>query len=830
MAARSKVKTPANGGRQPAGVAATALDADAIRARTEAVLAEPLYWFPVRHHSPAVARALETAILDRRPEVIFIEGPHEANDLIPHIVDEKTKPPIAIYSSYRDDKNVLGLAGIESPAADIPPRFACWYPMLAYSPEYVALQAASKIEAKAVFMDLPHSALIKPAAPAATAPTAAKPKDKPAAGHTVEVEDERLIIESGFYQQLAKAAGYRSWQEAWDSLFEAREFTGPEELRRELAAFCCAVRATTAPGRVDTDGTRERERFMLRTIRQTLKAEKIKPEKAMVVCGGFHLFLDRDDLHMPPDPPEGTVYMTVVPYSFFRVSELSGYAAGNRAPQYYQLTWDMHREGRPADALVEYIVSVLKQTRREGEPLSSADAIAVSQHALMLGRLRGRPVPILDDIHDALITCCCKGDPADEGVVLRKAMDTVDIGTKIGRVTPALGRLPIVNDFYAQLDDLELGEVLGKEKRLIVDLDKRQEADARRSVLLHRLKFLGVPLGEMTESPSGDYATGLIFREKWALRWSPQTEPSLVEQNLYGDTIEAAALNRLREALARDEAHAGQTCRRLVESLDMDLPNLVRQAEDACSRAIDADDRFVSLCQALTSLTVIDRYAVFRNLRRDVLDDLITRSFNRACFALPGVANVPEDQQKAVVEALLALAEVVLRGDREGLDRHVFSQYVRQAAKVSTVPFLRGIFLGALAELREMTPDDLAAEVSALAKAPVEHMVTAGDFLDGIMAVSRTSILLGADSLIGALDELLRAAEWEPFLVMLPRLRAAFERLHGRQRDSLAERVAARYGLAEAESLTELRTSVGAAARIAKIDKQVAEIMAKWDF
>ena len=58
-------------------------------------------------------------------------------------MDAKTRPPVAIYSSYRDDDNVLGLAGIESPAADIPARFACWYPLLAYSPEYVAMAAAN---------------------------------------------------------------------------------------------------------------------------------------------------------------------------------------------------------------------------------------------------------------------------------------------------------------------------------------------------------------------------------------------------------------------------------------------------------------------------------------------------------------------------------------------------------------------------------------------------------------------------------------------------------------------------------------------------------------
>ena len=811
--------------------ASRTLEAGTIRAQVDAVLADDVYWFPVRHHSPAVSRHLEAAIHARRPKILFIEGPFEANDLIAHILDAKTKPPVAIYSSYRDDNNVLGLAGIASPAPDIPPRFSCWYPLLAYSPEYVALAAANKLGAQTVFMDLPHYALIrKKNAGLAEQPAPGSPGEKPPSTHAVAQETDKLIVESGFYQRLAEVAGYRSWDEAWDSLFEIRDFVDFEEFRRELATFCAAARATSVPQRVAEDGTLERERFMRQTIAGTLRAKKIKPEHAVIVCGGFHLFMDHDDPQPPPEPPSGTVFTTVVPYSFFRVSELSGYGAGNQAPQFYQTSWDLEREGRKDDLLVEHIVAVLRQGRKEGEALSSADAIAIREHAVMLAGLRGRPRPVLQDIHDAIMTCCCKGDPADEGTNLLKAIDAADIGVKIGRVTPALGRLPVVNDFYAQLDDLGMGEALGKEKRVTHDLDKREEPAAKRSVFLHRLRYLKVPLGELVEAPRADFATGKIFREKWALRWNPQVEAALIEQNLYGDSVEAAALARLEEDLAREELHAGHTCERLVRAIDMDLPHMIQEVEKACAKAIDNDTRFASLSQALSHLAVIDRYAVFHNLRRDLLGDLIVRCYDRACFAIPEVASVPEDQQQDVVNALLTLAEVIQRSERKELDRALFVENVRKAAEQSGVPFLRGVFLGMLTELREMTAEQLASELSALAQAPVEKMVTAGDFLDGILAVSRMSILIGADALIGAIDELLRAAEWEAFLVMVPRLRAAFERLHDRQRDALAARVAERYGLKEKESITELRASVAAVALISRIDQQVAAIMKKWDF
>jgi hypothetical protein len=803
------------------------LDAEAIAAEAERVLADDLYWFPVRHHSPAVAHHVQRAILERKPKVVFLEGPAEAQELLPFVVDAKTKPPVAIYSSYRDDDNVLGLAGIASQAADIPARFASWYPLVAYSPEYVTLQAAKRIKADVVFMDLPHYAQIS-AGPQEPEQAEGDSPNPSSATH----DSDQLLFASGFYQQLAETAGYRNWAEAWDTLFELDAHNGEtERFRRELAVFCAAARRTSPRSRLELDGTLARERFMLQTIHATMNVRKLKPSECMVVCGGFHLFLDRNDPEPPPALPPGTVYTSVVPYSYFRISGLSGYGAGNRAPQFYQTSWELALAGRADDLLAEHVVAVLKRARREGEHLSSADAISVSQHARMLARLRGRSAPVLDDIHDALITCCCKGDPAEEGIPLRRAIDAVDVGTKLGTVTPELGRLPLVNDFYALMDELQFAEVMSKEKRQSVQLDKREDFDARRSSFLHRVMFLNVPLGKLVDSTTSELASGMLFRERWDLRWSPQVEAELVERNLYGDTIESAALAQLEVDLAKHAGHAGEMCERLVWSVNMDLPGAVQRAEQSCGQAIDEDSRFASLCDALTHLTVIDRYAEYRGLVRDQLADLIVRAYDRSCFALPSAANVPEQEQNEVVEALRSLAEVVIRDEKvRGLDRNLFQQSVRSAASQTNVAFLRGAFLGMLAEMRDIPPEELAAEVSALARAPVDKMVTAGDLLDGIMAVSRSSLLLGAESLMAAIDELLQAADWEAFLVMVPRMRAAFERLHERHVASLAECVARRYGLAEDVSLTELRTSVGAAALFARIDAEVAKIMTEWEF
>jgi hypothetical protein len=153
-----------------------ALDLDALRARVDQVLDEDLYWYPVRHHSPAIAGQIADCIRRRRPKVVFIEGPFEAQEMIDYLVDPKTRPPVAIYSSFRDD----AAAPATERQGSGPPRYSAWYPLVSYSPELIAMQAAKDVGAKAVFMDLPHYAIERPdPASAAISPGASPPLRRP---------------------------------------------------------------------------------------------------------------------------------------------------------------------------------------------------------------------------------------------------------------------------------------------------------------------------------------------------------------------------------------------------------------------------------------------------------------------------------------------------------------------------------------------------------------------------------------------------------------------------------------------------------------------------
>src|SRR5688500_13813955 len=165
-----------------------------------------------------------------------------------------------------------------------------------------------------------------------------------------------------------------------------------------------------------------------------------------------------------------------------------------------------------------------------------------------------------------------------------------------------------------------------------------------------------------------------------------------MERSLHGDTVEAAATTLRRGSLGTSAFEAGPACRRLVQAVDMDLPQLVATAEQATGHAIDHDDRFHSLADALTSLMLLERYAAYRGLPKQRLAELLSRCFDRACFAIPGVACVPTEEWDNVIAGLQSLAEPVV--SRQDLDANLFAAHVDRPAPLSTLPSLSGAFPG----------------------------------------------------------------------------------------------------------------------------------------
>ncbi|MFN4032578.1 MAG: DUF5682 family protein, partial [Fimbriimonadales bacterium] len=118
---------------------------------------------PVRHHSPAIARATAAVIRAVRPDLVLIEGPCDANPLIDALVAPDAVAPIALLA-YRQPE-------AQQASANLAPQVV-FYPFCDYSPELVALRTAHALGIPARFCDIPAAAVLKHSTTSeATSPT-----------------------------------------------------------------------------------------------------------------------------------------------------------------------------------------------------------------------------------------------------------------------------------------------------------------------------------------------------------------------------------------------------------------------------------------------------------------------------------------------------------------------------------------------------------------------------------------------------------------------------------------------------------------------------------
>src|SRR5262249_30479337 len=93
----------------------------------------------IRHHGPGSARSLVASLDKLKPDVVLIEGPPEAEPLLPLLLDEATKPPIALLLYAAEE-----------------PSLASFYPQAIFSPEWQAILFAAKNKLPVRFIDLPQ--------------------------------------------------------------------------------------------------------------------------------------------------------------------------------------------------------------------------------------------------------------------------------------------------------------------------------------------------------------------------------------------------------------------------------------------------------------------------------------------------------------------------------------------------------------------------------------------------------------------------------------------------------------------------------------------------
>ena len=213
-----------------------------------------LFYFPVRHHSPACAYHVKQVIRQFQPDCILIEGPENANELIEDMVDPTTEAPFCIYYSYRDSKGL-----VDEHKGD----HRCYYPFLDFSPELVAMREGAQTNASLFFMDLPYEEML-------IAEKEGEGLRRPDEKNTYN--DDRYLSENEFIKGVVERSGLRSFEEFWERHFEM-EGLKQDSLTfiQNVLLYCVLSRANTPVDQMLSDACLAREAYMRERIAKAKK-------------------------------------------------------------------------------------------------------------------------------------------------------------------------------------------------------------------------------------------------------------------------------------------------------------------------------------------------------------------------------------------------------------------------------------------------------------------------------------------------------------------------------------------------------------------------------
>ena len=93
--------------------------------------------FGIRHHGPGSARSVEKALRELEPDAVLIEGPPEAEPLLPLAAHKEMRPPVALLAYAVDE-----------------PGRAVFYPFARFSPEWQAIRYALEEQVTLRMIDL----------------------------------------------------------------------------------------------------------------------------------------------------------------------------------------------------------------------------------------------------------------------------------------------------------------------------------------------------------------------------------------------------------------------------------------------------------------------------------------------------------------------------------------------------------------------------------------------------------------------------------------------------------------------------------------------------
>jgi hypothetical protein len=708
--------------------------------------------FGIRHHGPGSARSLARALAEAKPDALLIEGPPEADGLIPLVDHEDMRPPVAL----------LAYA-----TADV--RRAAFWPMAVFSPEWCALRYAVRADIPVRFCDLPFGYRLG----------AKKSTEDPSSEPAIE-ESPVDTRPTDPLALLAEAAGYDDAERWWDDVIEhRRDGVGPFAA---IAEAMTAVRTGEIPDLTDRDTIREA--YMRTQLRAAMKAGH---EHIAVVCGAWHV--PALTAPLPPASADAAllkglsktaVATTWVPWTHGRLASWTGYGAGVTSPGWYH-----HLFTTTEQVVPRWLVGVATVLRGEDLPVSSAHVIEAVRLAEALAAMRGRPMPGLSEVTEATRAVLCDGDETRLNLVQRRVV----VGEMLGQVPAEAPAVPLARDLEATRKRLKLKvEALARD----VDLDLRKPNDLARSHLLHRLRLLGIDWGVPASETGGARQGRGTFWESWRLEWAPEFTVDLISASAYGTTVVEAAGARAIEAAAASPDLATVTAlveRCLLADLGDALPAVLGVLDDRLARDTDV----ARLLDALPALTRSLRYGDVRGTDTGALATVVAGLVLRACVGLAPALTGLDDQAAAAMRDRVDSVHSALR---TLADQELTQRWLNTIEPLAGRDDLPGLLAGRLTRLlydeHRLDADQVGRRMglTLTVGVPPAH---AASWIEGFLAGGGL-LLVHDENLLRLIDGWIAGIAADTFTEVLPLLRRTFSSFAAPERRSIGEQVRASTG------------------------------------
>lgn len=757
-----------------------------MTATAGATVAAPLTIFGIRHHGPGSARSLGRALADLAPDCLLVEGPPDADGVLSLAADADMRPPVALL-----------VYAVEEP------RRAVSFPLAEFSPEWQAIRYGLARGIPVRFCDLPVSHRLALDKQAEEAIAAARPAEEaaPAAGEdapAAEAEPAPVPAPGQRHPRhdplrwLAEAAGYGDSERWWEHMVELRREA--TDLFAAVGEAMTALRAELpAPGGDEGRLLEDRREAHMRTAIRAAAKEGFR--RIAVVCGAWHAPLLARALEPAAGkgggPPAGPglpcadaradqatlkglprlkVAATWIPWTSGRLAQESGYGAGVESPGWYAHLFTHSR--LITEHWLTRVAALLRGADLDASPAQTIEAVRLAE---CLAALRGRPLPGLAEMNEAIQATFCFGSP----LPMRLIREELILGRTLGSVPAATPSVPLWEDVAREQKRLRLPPRAAAE---LLELDLRKETDLARSRLLHRLDLVGVPWGSLEQARGKG-----TFREAWTLEWRPEFVIAVIEASRWGNTLAAAAAGQARstaDAATDLPALTGLIDRVLLAELPDAAAHVMRRIQDQAAVTSDIGH----LLEALPPLASVLRYGTVRQADAGPVRHVVAGIVARVCVGLGAACGSLNDD--AAREMLRRVAEfhraLALLQEAEWL-----GPWHGALARLTDLPQLHGLLAGHVVRLlldAGACDPATAATRLGLALSVGGDPAHAAAWIEGFLAGSG-SVLVHDDGLWSILDGWVSGLAPDVFTRVLPLLRRTFSGFPAPERRLMGERV-----------------------------------------